>query len=62
MTEPAVQIMRMFPALIVLLLVMPAVVRPSSRGRRIVRWLTVVVFAVGLSYALWLVLAWAARW
>ena len=50
------QIMRIFPALIVLLLVMPAVVRLSGRGRRIVQWVTVAVFAVALGYALWLVL------
>ena len=55
------QIMGIFPALIVLLLVMPAVVRLSGRGRRIVRWVTVAVFAVGLGYAVWLVLAWAVR-
>ena len=61
MTEPADQVMRIFPALIVLLLVMPAVVRLSGRGRRIVRWVTVAVFAVALGYALWLVLTWAAR-
>ena len=55
------QIMRMFPALIVILLIMPAIVHLSGRGRRIVRWVTVAVFAVALGYALWLVLAWTAR-
>ncbi|MEI7610067.1 MAG: hypothetical protein WCJ64_22005 [Rhodospirillaceae bacterium] len=53
------QIMRMFPALIVILLVMPAVVRLSGSGRRIVRWVTVAVFAVACCYSLWLVLVWA---
>ena len=57
MTAPDDQIMRIFPALIVLLLVMPAVVRLSGRGRQVARWVTVAVFAVALGYALWLVLA-----
>ena len=61
MTAPGDQMLRMVPALIVILLIMPAVVRLSGRGRRIVRGVTVAVFAAAFGYAIWGALVWGAR-